>query len=272
MGRKPYSKQQLTHPDNAIAPQAAPGAVIGRNAVRELLKSGKSIDKIFVLRGEREGSITQLVAQALDRGIPVVPTERGKLAALSGNAVHQGIVALAAEKEYVSIDTLFEIAAERGEQPFFVIADNIADPHNLGALLRSCEAQGVHGLIIPKRCSCGMTPTVSKTSAGALTHIAVARVGSIAQLIDELKRRDVWIFTAEAGGTDVFSTDFDCPCALIFGSEGNGVSRLIREKSDFIVSVPMYGHVNSLNVSAAAAVIISTARHTRAVAAAKRLQ
>ena len=131
--------------------QAAPGAVIGRNAVRELLKSGRSVDKIFVQRGEREGSITELVAKALDRRIPVIESERQKLDSLSGGAVHQGIVAMAAQKEYVDLDALFEIAAQRNEPPFFVIAENIADPHNLGAILRSCEAQGVHGLIIPKR-------------------------------------------------------------------------------------------------------------------------
>lgn len=244
--------------------QAAPRAVIGRNAVRELLKSGRSVDKIFVQRGEREGSITELVAKALDRRIPVIESERQKLDSLSGGAVHQGIVAMAAQKEYVDLDALFEIAAQRNEPPFFVIAENIADPHNLGAILRSCEAQGVHGLIIPKRSSCGMTPTVTKASAGAIEHVAVARVGGIAAAVEELKKRGVFVYAAETGGTDVFEQDFSGPVAIVLGSEGEGISRLVRERSDFVVSIPMYGKVNSLNVSAAAAIVISLARRARA--------
>lgn len=266
MKQNAYRKRRKTADGQAEqwTAQAAPGAVIGRNAVRELLKSGRSIDKIFVQRGEREGSITELVAKALDRKIPVIESERQKLDSLSGGSVHQGIVAMAAQKEYVDLDALFEIAAQRDEPPFFVIAENIADPHNLGAILRSCEAQGVHGLIIPKRSSCGMTPTVTKASAGAIEHVAVARVGGIAAAVEELKRRGVFVYAAETGGTDVFEQDFSGPVAIVLGSEGEGISRLVRERSDFVVSIPMYGKVNSLNVSAAAAIVISLARRARA--------
>ena len=233
------------------------GLVIGRNAVRELLKSGRDIDKIFVQRGEREGSIVVLVAEALERHIPVIETDRAKLDKMSNFAVHQGILAMAAEKEYSTVDDLLRIASERGEKPFLVIADGITDPHNLGALIRCAEGVGAHGLIIPKRRAVGLTPAVSKASCGAIEHLAVAKVTNLAATIDRLKNDGVWIFAAEAGGSSYYDTDFDCPCALVMGSEGEGVSHLIKEKADYIVSIPMYGKVNSFNVSTAAAVLLA---------------
>ena len=233
------------------------GMVIGRNAVRELLKSGRDIDKIFVQRGEREGSIVVLVAEAIERHIPVIETDRAKLDKMSNFAVHQGILAMAAEKEYSTVDDLLRIAAERGEKPFLVIADGITDPHNLGALIRCAEGVGAHGLIIPKRRAVGLTPAVSKASCGAIEHLAVAKVTNLAATIDRLKNDGIWIFAAEAGGSSYYDTDFDCPCALVMGSEGEGVSHLIKEKADYIVSIPMYGKVNSFNVSTAAAVLLA---------------
>ena len=235
------------------------GLVVGRNAVRELLKSGRSIDKLLVQRGEREGSITVLVSEAIERGIPVIECEKQKLDELSCGAPHQGMIAMAAEKEYVTVDEILAIAEERNEKPLIVISDGITDPHNLGALIRCAEGAGAHGLIIPKRRAVGLTPVVSKASAGAIEHLAVAKVSNIAQTVAELQEKGVWVYAAEAGGQTYYETDFRGPCALVFGSEGNGVSRIVKEKADMIVSIPMYGEVNSLNVSTAAAVILCEA-------------
>jgi 23S rRNA (guanosine2251-2'-O)-methyltransferase len=232
------------------------GVVVGRNAVRELLKSERAIDKILVRRGDREGSIVVLVAEAIKKGIPVIETDAAKLDSLSGSENHQGIVAMAAEKEYVSVDDILAIAAERGEKPLIVIADCIEDPYNLGALIRCAECAGAHGIIVPKRHAVGLTPAVTKASAGAIEHMAIAKVSNIATTIEELKEKGLWIFASEAGGSAYYETDFDTPAAIVFGSEGNGVGRLIKERSDFIVSIPMYGKVNSLNVSTAASVIL----------------
>ncbi len=235
------------------------GAIVGRNAVRELLKSGRAIDKIFVLRGEREGSISVLVAEAIERGIPIVETERGKLDSLSMGASHQGIAALAAEKEYCEVDDILAIAEERGETPLIVISDGITDPHNLGALIRCAEGVGAHGLIIPKRRAVGLTPAVSKASAGAIEHLAIAKVSNIASTIEALKKKGIWTYAAEAGGTAYYETDMSFPSAIVMGSEGEGVSELVKKKCDFIVSIPMYGKVNSFNVSTAASVILAEA-------------
>lgn len=233
------------------------GLIVGRNAVRELLKSGRTIDKLLVQKGEREGSIVVLVAEAIERHIPVVETDRAKLDKMTNYAVHQGVVAMAAEKEYCSVDDILEIAKERGEKPFIVIADGITDPHNLGALIRCAEGVGAHGLIIPKRRAVGLTPVVTKASCGAIEHLAIAKVTNIAATVDELKEQGIWIFSAEAGGAAYYDTDFKCPCAIVLGSEGEGVSKIVKDRSDYITSIPMYGKVNSFNVSTAAAVILA---------------
>lgn len=255
------SKGNMPHnrPAETVAEDDALGIVIGRNAVRELLRSGRSIDKLLVKKGEHEGSITVLVAEAIERGIPVVDVEKSKLDALSGFAPHQGIIAMAAEKDYVSVEDILAIAKERGEKPLIVISDGITDPYNLGAMIRCAEGVGAHGLIIPKRRASGLTPLVSKASAGAIEHLAVAKVANIASTIEMLKKNGIWIYAAEAGGTNYFDTDFTGGCAIVFGSEGDGVSKLVLERSDFITSIPMYGHVNSFNVSTAAAVILAEA-------------
>ena len=253
--RKPRYENSRT--DNDGAEDFGEGLVVGRNAVRELLKSGRAIDKLLVQRGEREGSIVVLVAEAIERHIPVVESDKAKLDKLTGGASHQGIVAMAAEKEYCTVDDILNIASERGEKPFIVIADGVSDPHNLGAIIRCAEGVGAHGLIIPKRRAVGLTPTVSKASCGAIEHLAVAKVTNIAATVEELKEKGIWIFSAEAGGENYYDTDFNCPCAIVLGSEGDGVSKLVKDRSDYIVSIPMYGKINSFNVSTAAAVILA---------------
>ncbi|MBR2312924.1 MAG: 23S rRNA (guanosine(2251)-2'-O)-methyltransferase RlmB [Clostridia bacterium] len=243
------------------AEQVGNGAVIGRNAVRELLKSGRPIDKLLVQSGEREGALVPLVGEAIARGIPVVETERRKMDSLAGFVPHQGIIAMAAEKEYCTVEDILDIAAARGEKPLIVIADGIADPYNLGAVIRCAEGCGAHGLIIPKRHAAGLTPVVTKASAGAIEHLAIAKVTNIAATVESLKKAGVWVFAAEAGGSDFRETDMNVPAAIVLGSEGGGVSELVRKRSDFVVSIPMYGQVNSFNVSTAAAVLLCEAAY-----------
>lgn len=247
-----------------VVPEVAEGTVIGRNAVRELLKSGRDVDKIFVQRGEREGSITVLVAEALERKIPVLEAERQKLDTMAGGGNHQGIVAMAAQKAYVTVDEILEIAASRGEQPFVLILDGVEDPHNLGAVIRSADVFGVHGVIIPKRRASGVTAVVEKASAGALEHMAVAKVTNISDTIAYLKEKGLWIYAAEVGGEDYDKVDYGSGAVgIVLGSEGFGISRLVLERCDFRVTIPNYGHVNSLNVSCAAAVVLAKASAQR---------
>ena len=252
----PKDRKNYSQRDN-FTEDVSEGLVVGRNAVRELLKSNRVIDKILVQRGEREGSIVVLVSEAIERHIPVVEVEKAKLDKMTAFATHQGIIAMAAEKEYCSVDDILAIAEQRGERPFIVIADGITDPHNLGALIRCAEGVGAHGLIIPKRRAVGLTPVVTKASCGAIEHLAIAKVTNLASTVDTLRQKGIWVFAAEAGGDAYYNTDFKCPCAIVLGSEGEGVSRLLKEKSDYITSIPMYGHVNSFNVSTAAAVILA---------------
>lgn len=255
--KKYENKNYGMYSSDAITEKEDDGTVVGRNAVRELLKSERGIEKIYVKKGgSHEGSITVLVAEAIERGIPVVEIEGQKLDAISQGTSHQGIVAIASLKEYSTIDDMLALAEERGEKPLIVIADSIEDPHNLGALIRCAECAGAHGVVIPKRRAVGITPTVYKSSAGAIEHMLIAKVSNIATTIEQLKKKGVWVFTSEAEGTPYYETDFDCACAIVLGSEGNGVSRIVKENSDFIVSIPMYGKVNSLNVSTAASVIL----------------
>ena len=231
--------------------------ISGRNAVKELLHSGRDIDKIYVQKGEREGSVRMLIGKAQERKIPVIEVEKSKLDALCGGSYHQGIVAMAAEQNYSTIEDIIEYAASLGEKPFVVICDGVEDPHNLGAIIRSAECCGVHGVIIPKRRAVGLTPVVAKSSAGALEHMRVARVTNISSAIEELKKLGFWIYAADMGGENYFDTDYSSSVAVVMGSEGFGISRLVKEKCDFTVSIPLYGKVNSMNVSCAAAVILA---------------
>lgn len=239
------------------------GSVPGRNAVRELLKSDRTIEKIYVQQGQREGSITVLAAEALARGIPLIEVEKAKLDRMCGFEQHQGIVAIASEKEYVEIEDILDIAKDRGEKPLIIIADNVSDPHNLGAIIRCAEGAGAHGIIIPKRRSACITPAVAKASAGAVEHLAAVKCVNVTETIKKLKEYGLWIFAAEADGTDYTKADFDVPCAIVVGSEENGVSELVKKNCDFIVSLPMRGKVNSLNVSTAACVLLYEAIRQR---------
>ena len=239
--------------------------VAGRNAVRELLSSGRDIDKIYVSTGEREGSIKMLVAMARERKVPVTEVDKSKLDYISGAAAHQGIVALAPKHDYSSVDDIIAYAESRGEAPFVVILDELEDPHNLGAIMRSADCAGAHGIIIPKRRSVGLTSTVGKASAGAIEHVRVAKVTNLASTIDELKERGLWIYGADMDGSEYYNTDFSGGVALVLGSEGFGISRLVKEKCDFIVSIPLYGNVNSMNVSCAGAVLLTEVARQRHV-------
>ena len=259
--RKDYAQNRPTRDRAPAGEQVGNGAVIGRNAVRELLKSGRPIDKLLVQSGEHEGALVPLVGEAIARGIPVVETERRKMDSLAGYVPHQGIIAMAAEKEYVTVEEILEIAASRGEKPLIVIADGIVDPYNLGAVIRCAEGCGAHGLIIPKRHAAGLTPVVTKASAGAIEHLAIAKVTNVAATVEKLKELGVWVFAAEAGGSDFREVDMNVPAAIVLGSEGAGVSELVRKRSDFVVSIPMYGQVNSFNVSTAAAVLLCEAAY-----------
>ena len=230
---RPHYDRDRAKPEYIDVPEEA-GIVSGRNAVSELLKTDRNIDKIYVRKGTHEGSITVIVAKALEKRIPVVEVEQKKLDFISGGVNHQGVVAMAAMKDYVDVDDILAIAEERGEKPLIVICDCIEDPHNLGAIIRCAECSGAHGIIIPKRHAVGITPAVYKSSAGAIEHMAIAKVSNIATTIEELKKKGLWIFASEAGGTPYYETDFNCPAAIILGSEGNGVGKLIKERSDFI--------------------------------------
>ena len=232
---------------------------IGRNAVSELLKSGRDIDKLWVKKGERVGSLIQIVGEAIGRGIPVAEVETAKLDAMAGGLPHQGVIASAALKQYVTVDEMVEAAKASGEKPLILIADCVEDPQNLGAMIRVAECCGAHGVILPKRHAVGLTGAVGKSSAGAFEHVPVAKVPNLAQTVDYLKKEGFWIFAAEAGGQTYYECDMNCAAAIILGSEGNGVSHLLLEKADAIVSIPMYGKINSLNVSCATAVILNEA-------------
>ena len=229
----------------------------GRNAVQEALRAGRAIDKIYIARGETDRALGHIAGLARDRGITVSDCDRRKLDAMSVTHAHQGVIAVCAVREYASIDDIFNVAAERGEQPFVVVCDEISDPHNLGAIIRSAECAGAHGVIIPKHRSAGLTAVVGKTSAGAAEYMAVARVASIAAALEELKARGLWVYGAAAeGSSPMWDTDFSGPIALVIGSEGEGLGRLVRERCDFLVSIPLRGKVGSLNASTAAAVLM----------------
>lgn len=231
--------------------------IYGRNAVRELLKKNAEIDKIFVIRSERSGSLGYLIALAEEKRIPVLEADKTKLDKMADGGVHQGICAVASSISYVDVDDILNIASEKGQSPFIVIADGIEDPHNLGAIIRTCECAGVHGLIIPKRRCATVNGTAVKASAGAASYLPIAKVTNLASTVDELKKQGLWIYSADFGGQNYFECDFSGGVCVVLGAEGKGVSQLLKSKCDFTVSIPMLGNVNSLNVSCAAAVILN---------------
>lgn len=242
----------------------ADGIIEGRNAVLEALRAGSAIDKIYLQKGDADKTLGHIASKARAAGVVVVEADRRKLDAMSVTHAHQGVVALAAVREYVSVESLLARAAERGENPLLVVCDEISDPHNLGAILRTAECAGAHGVVIPKRRSAGLTAVVAKTSAGAVAHIPVARVANLPFLLKDLKKRGIWVFGAAAGGnTLLYDADFKGPAAIVIGSEGSGMTRLVEETCDVLVRIPMGGKLNSLNASAAAAILLYEAVRQR---------
>ena len=238
--------------------------IVGRNPIMELIKSGKDVEKMYIQRGEREGSITKIFAEAKKRGIVITEVDKKRLDELALGNAHQGVAAIVSAVEYKTVEELVNIAREKGEAPLIVVCDGVEDPHNLGAIIRSADGAGAHGVVVSRRHCPVIGQTVFKSSAGAAAHVPIAKVSNIATAVDELKEMGVWIFAAEADGVHYKKADFKGACALVLGSEGEGVSRLVREKCDFVVSIPMRGAVNSLNVSAAAAILLFEAAEQHA--------
>lgn len=229
--------------------------IVGRNAVTEALRAGRAIDSIYVRRGDRTGSVNAILRMAKQAGVTVKEADPKKLDAMCGGENHQGVAAVAAVRAFSEVEDIFALAESRGEAPFIIVCDEIADPHNLGAIIRTAECAGAHGVVIPKRRSVGLTAAVGKASAGAVEYLPVARVTNLAAFLEEIKARGVWVYAADMDGSDWCQTDFSGPAALVVGSEGFGVSRLVKEKSDFIVSLPMKGRINSLNASVACGIL-----------------
>lgn len=255
--------------ENNRRPAPAPaeeieGQLEGRNALTEALRAGRTIDKVFIAAGDTDQALQRLAAQAKQAGAVVVPVDRRKLDAMSVTHAHQGVITLAAAHDYCTIDDILTCAAERGQQPLLVICDELTDPHNLGAVLRSAECAGAHGVIIPKRRSVGLTATVAKASAGAVEYMKVARVNNINDAIRELKEKGVWVFgTAAEGSVPMYQADLTGPTAIVIGNEGEGISRLVRKNCDLLVRIPMQGSISSLNASAAAAILLYEAVRQR---------
>ena len=239
----------------------------GRNAVLEALKAGRAIDKVYIARDDGDRALGFIAAKARAAGAAVSTVDRRKLDFMSSTHAHQGVIAVAAARKYSTVADILALAAERGEAPFIVICDEITDPHNLGAIIRTAEVAGAHGIVIPRHRSSGVTAVVEKTSAGAVEHVLIAKVANLPSAMEELKNSGVWIYgTAAEGANELWKTDMTGPMALVIGSEGEGMGRLVSEKCDFLVSIPMYGKVNSLNASAAAAVVMFEAvrqRHSK---------
>ncbi len=230
--------------------------ICGRNSVLEAVRSGRTIDRLLISHGNTGGSVTAIIAKCRDKGILIKEVSPQKLDFLCGNANHQGVAVMFSEQEYCSVDDILSCAKERNEAPFIIICDEIEDPHNLGAIIRSAEATGVHGIIIPKRRSASLNATVAKSASGALEYMRVARVNNISNEIDYLKKQGVWVFGADMNGKDYSSFDYSVPTALVIGNEGKGIGRLVGEKCDEIISLPMQGKINSLNASVAAGVLM----------------
>ncbi len=240
------------------------GRIEGKNPVMEALKAGRRIDKLYIAKGENDRALTFIAAKARAAGAVISETDRKKLDHMSVTHAHQGVIAVAAVKDYVTPEAILDAADQKGEKPFIIICDDISDPHNLGAIIRTAEAAGAHGVIIPKHRSAGVTAVVEKTSAGAVEHMLVARVANLAAAVKSLKDRGVWIFGTDADGDrPLWKADFRDSAAIVIGSEGKGMSRLMKESCDFLISIPMMGQVNSLNASAAAAVVMYEAVRQR---------
>ena len=242
----------------------ADGIIEGRNAVIEALRAGTTMDKIYLAKGETDKTLGHIASKARAQGIVVVEADRRKLDGMSRTHAHQGVIALAAVREYVSVEDILADAAAKNESPLIVVCDEISDPHNLGAIIRTAYCAGAHGVVIPKRRSAGLTSVVAKTSAGAVSHMKVARVPNIPSLLKDLKKQGVWVFgTAANGTTGLYDADLKGAAAIVIGSEGDGMTRLAAENCDFLVSIPMKGDLNSLNASASAAILLYEAVRQR---------
>ena len=240
------------------------GQLEGRNALTEALRAGRTIDKVFIADGDTDRGLQRLAAEAKEAGAVIVPVDRRKLDQMSFTRSHQGVIALAAAHDYFTIDDILEEAASQGENALIVICDELSDPHNLGAIMRSAECAGAHGVIIPKRRSVGLTATVAKASAGAVEYMKVARVTNINNAINELKEKGVWVFgTAAEGSVPMYKADLTGPAAIVIGNEGDGMSPLVRKNCDMLVHIPMKGRISSLNASAAASILLYEAVRQR---------
>lgn len=232
------------------------GLIIGRNPVLEAIRSGREIDKLFIAKGNTSGPLVPIIEKCRARKIVIKEVPTTKLDFMCGNATHQGVIALIPAQSYCTIDDIFSVAEERNEAPFIIVCDGIEDPHNLGAIIRTAEATGVHGIIIPKHRSVTVNATVAKSACGALEYMKICKVTNIANTLEELKNRGVWTFGADMDGDHWCHSDYKSPTAIIIGSEGNGISRLVKEKCDQVISLPMGGKINSLNASVAAGVLM----------------
>ena len=230
--------------------------ICGRNPVLEAVRSGREIDRLLVAHGVTGGSVTEIIAKCKAKGILIKEISPQKLDYYCGGANHQGVAVMFASQKYSTVEEILETAKLKNENPFIIICDEIEDPHNLGAIIRTAEASGVHGIIIPKRRSASLNATVAKSASGALEYMKVARVTNIANTIDALKKSGVWVFGADMDGEDYTKTDFNIPCAIVIGNEGNGIGLLTAKKCDGIISLPMCGKINSLNASVAAGVLM----------------
>ena len=264
-GQKPFRRDNRKPDSRRREQEDAPENMLeGRNAITEALSAGRAIDKVFVADGDTDKALARICAMAKEAGAVVVPTDRRKLDFMSATGAHQGIIAMVAAHDYASIDDILKKAADTGENPLIVICDELSDPHNLGAIIRTAECAGAHGVIIPKRRSVGLTAVVGKASAGALEYLPVARVSNITAAIDTLKKAGVWVYgTAAEGSTTLYRADLKGPAAIVIGNEGQGMSRLVAESCDFKVSIPMNGSISSLNASAAAAIMLYEAVRQR---------
>lgn len=237
--------------------------IYGRNAVIEALKAGRNIDKLYVDRPPYTGSLGSIINQARKARIQVSECDKERLSELSGGGNHQGVVAVCSPVEYVEVEDILKKAQEKGEAPFLLICESIQDPHNLGAIIRTAECAGVHGVVISRHHAVGLSDAVAKTAAGALEYMPIAKVSSVAKLIDELKDQGIWTACADMDGQDVYKTDLKGPLALVIGGEHEGITRLVKERCDFVVSLPMKGNVTSLNASVAAGILMYEAAHQR---------
>lgn len=261
--RENYNNKHMNSRDNDIITEEVNLQLEGRNSVLEALNSNRTIDKIIFKKGEVEGTLKIIRGKALDKGIVVQETDKRNLDSMAQTHNHQGVIAICPAHEYAEVDDILELAKEKNEDPFILILDGITDTYNLGAIIRTADIAGVHGIIIPKRRSAGLTSMVSKISAGAIEYVKVAKVINISRTIEELKSKGIWVGSTVSTGQSMYNNNLKGPLAIVIGNEGDGVSKLVKEKSDFTLSIPMYGNLDSLNASVAAGVIIYEALRQR---------